>query len=274
MRDIKADAIKNKIAELCIEANFRLRPDVLKKIKSSYRAETGARPKKILKAIIENAEIARKENLAICQDTGLPVVFMEIGQDAHVSGGPLAAAVNEGVESGYKKAFLRNSVVNDPLLRGKSGYVPAIIHIEITNGSKIKLTVLPKGFGCENKGQVKMFRPTTDLKRITEFIVDVVRQAGPDACPPYVVGVGIGGTQDYACLMAKKALLKKVTDKPSKLEHDLLKEINNLKIGPMGLGGKTTALAVSILTRPTHIAGLPVCVNISCHATRSASATL
>ena len=279
MRMIKAEKIKETVARLCIEANFKLRPDVLKALKSAYRSENNSRAKMILKATIDNADIANREKLAICQDTGLPVVFIEIGQDAHITGGSLNTAVNKGVESGYKKAFLRNSVVNDPLLRGRPGYIPSIIHTEITTGSRIKLTVLPKGFGCENKGQVKMFRPTVDLKKIKEFIVETVRQTGPDACPPFVVGVGIGGTQDYACLLAKKALLRKLKVKSQKskvkdLECDLLKKINRLNIGPMGLGGKTTALAVNIETYPTHIAGLPVCVNISCHALRSASAIL
>jgi fumarate hydratase subunit alpha len=195
--------------------------------------------------------------------------------------GDLKSAINKGVELGYKRGFLRNSIIRDPLLRVKSGYQPAIIHIDMAKGNRLKLTVLPKGFGCENKTQVKMFNPTAKTDEIKKFILDVVKNAGPDACPPFIIGIGIGGTADYACFLAKKALLRKVkgqkstvANRISKLEKDILKEINKLNIGPMGLGGKTTALAVNIKTYPTHIAGLPVAVNISCHALRSASAAL
>lgn len=273
MRVISADKIKNTIADLCVQANLVLRSDVLAQLKSAYRKETHKRAKKILQAIIENAAIARRNKLAICQDTGLPCVFVELGQDVKISG-DLKKAIHQGVESGYKRASLRNSVIRDPLLRGKPGYAPAIIHTDIVRGNKLKLTVLPKGFGCENKTQLKMFNPTAKLEEIKKFIVEAVKSAGPDACPPYVVGVGIGGTADYACLLAKKALLRKLTagnSQLSGLERQLLNEINKLNIGPMGLGGKTTCLAVNIETFPTHIAGLPVAVNISCHALRSAS---
>jgi len=288
MHKISSKKIAETIAGLCVEANFKLRPDVLKQLKLSFKTETQARAKKILKSIIENAETARKEKLAICQDTGLPVVFVELGQEVQVTGDLLGNAINKGVEAGYKNGYLRNSVVSDPISRSAPKYSPAVIHIEIVKGSKLKLTVLPKGFGCENKGQVKMFNPTANIEEIKEFILQVVKNAGPDACPPFVVGVGIGGTQDYACLLAKKALLRKIKKgawhHPDNslsirclapfLERDLLKEINKLNIGPMGLGGKTTALGVNIETFPTHIAGLPVCVNISCHATRSATIEL
>jgi fumarate hydratase subunit alpha len=226
-----------------------------------------------LKAITTNAYIARKEKIAICQDTGLPTVFLEIGQDVNIKE-DLENAINKGIEQGYKKGYLRNSVITNPLLRGKPGYSPAVIHTEITMGNKLKITVLPKGFGCENKAQLKMFNPTAKVNDIEEFIVEVVKTAGPDACPPYIVGVGIGGTADYAMFMAKKALLKPLNRKFTKLENSLLKKINQLDIGPMGLGGKVTCLGVNIETYPTHIAGLPVAVNISCHALRSASKTL
>lgn len=278
MRKIESRRISKVVSELCVKANLFLRPDILTLLKEAYRKEKNPRAKKILKAIIENASTAKNERLALCQDTGLPCVFVELGQNAKVSG-DLKEAINKGIEDGYKKGYFRNSVVANPLLRSASRYTPGIIHIDIVKGNKLKLTVLPKGFGCENKTQLRMFNPTVDASEIKKFVVEAVRSAGADACPPYVVGVGIGGTADYACFLAKKALLRKiarhashVTGHTSKLEHDLLEEINRLNIGPMGLGGRTTALAVNIETYPTHIAGLPVCVNISCHALRSADA--
>jgi len=281
MRVITSTKIKNTVSDLCIKANLSLRKDVLAKLGRALLLETNKRAKQILKAVYDNALIARKENLAICQDTGMACVFVELGQDVLVSG-DLKQAINKGVESGYKKGYLRNSIIKDPLLRGKPGYQPAIIHIDIVKGNKLKITVLPKGFGSENKTQLKMFNPTANIKDIKKFIIGAIKSAGPDACPPFVVGVGIGGTADYAMFLAKKALLRKLTASRkagrftlnAKLESDLLREINKLNIGPMGLGGKTTALAVSVETYPTHIAGLPVAVNISCHALRSASAAL
>lgn len=277
MKVISPFKIRDTVSNLCLQANFILRRDVLLALRSAYVKERNKRAKEILKAIIDNAVIARKEKLAICQDTGMPVVFLEIGQDVKING-DLKSAVDKGVELGYKKGFLRNSIVGDPLKRGKPGYQPAIIHTDIVKGNKIKITVLPKGFGCENKTQLKMFNPTAKISEIKKFILETVKSAGSDACPPYVVGVGIGGTADYACLLAKKALLRKIKPKgqfPSgtvpKLERELLSQINRLNIGPMGLGGRTAALAVNIKNYPTHIAGLPVAVNISCHALRSAA---
>ena len=264
--------IKNVVSDLCGQANIALRKDVLQALRSTYLRENNKRAKEILRAIIRNALIARKEKLAICQDTGLPCVFVELGQDVRITG-DLKKAINEGVELGYRRSFLRDSIIKDPLSRIKPGYQPAVIHIDIVKGNKVKLTVLPKGFGCENKTQLKMFNPTAKIEEIKKFIVDTIKSAGPDACPPFIVGVGIGATADYACFLAKKALLHctRYSVHRTKLERDLLKEINRLNIGPMGLGGKTTALAVNIETYPTHIAGLPVAVNISCHALRSAS---
>jgi len=273
MRKIEAAKITQAVIRLVRQASFFLRSDVLFVLRKSYAAEKNKQAKKILKAILDNAAYAAKQKLAICQDTGLPIVFMQIGQDV-VIGGDLKVAINKGVEEGYKKYHLRNSVVSDPLTRGKSKFTPCIIHTDIVRGSKIKITLLPKGFGCENKSQLKMFKPTAGIDEIKEFIVKAVKDAGPDACPPYVVGVGIGGTADYAGTMAKKALLRKISKNNSKLEKDLLKKINKTGIGTMGLGGVNTALAVHIQTYPTHIAGLPVSVNISCHALRSASVTL
>ncbi len=278
MRKISTLQIRDLVSELCIEANTRLRRDVLKALKDALKREKNKRAKKLLKVILENALIAKKERLAICQDTGLAVVFLELGRDTEVRG-DLKSAVNKGVELGYKKGYLRNSVVPHPLLRGKPKYSPSVIHTDITKGSRLKITVLPKGFGCENKTQLKMFNPAVDIDKIKEFVIKAVKEAGPDACPPFVVGVGMGGTADYACLLAKKALLRKigVTNRDlevSRLEDELLKKINRLNIGPMGLGGETTALGVNIEIYPTHIAGLPVAVNISCHALRSRTGEL
>jgi fumarate hydratase subunit alpha len=278
MKTIKAGKISALTARLCAQANLVLRKDVLQALKSAYLKEKDKRAKAILSAIISNAAIAKKERLAICQDTGLPCVFIELGHDVRISG-DLLSAINKGVALGYTKAFLRSSVISDPISRGKPGYLPAVVHTDIIKGNKLKITVLPKGFGCENKTRLKMFNPTTGIDEIKNFVIEAVRSAGADACPPYIIGVGIGGTADYACLLAKKALLYPQTRKPTnqqtdKLEQDLLRQINNLNIGPMGLGGGITALAVNIKTYPTHIAGLPVAVNISCHALRSASGVL
>jgi fumarate hydratase subunit alpha len=246
-------------------------------LRQAYKKERNKRAGSILGAIIKNAEIAKKENLAICQDTGMPVVFLEVGQGVIISG-ELKKAVNKGVEAGYKKGALRNSIVYNPLTRGMARYSPAIIHIDIVKGNNLKITVLPKGFGCENKSQLKMFLPTATIGEVKKFIIEAVKSAGPNACPPFVVGVGIGGTADYACFLAKKALLRKQGLSPKGtvpvLERELLSRINKLNIGPMGLGGKATCLGVNIETFPTHIAGLPVAVNISCHALRSASVVL
>ncbi|MGD9014968.1 MAG: fumarate hydratase [Candidatus Omnitrophota bacterium] len=276
MRKLNSAVIKKAIAELCIKANTQLRPDVLAALKRAYQREKKIRAKDILGAIIKNAALARGEGLAICQDTGMPCIFVELGSSLKIVGN-LNAAINKGVESGYKKGYLRNSVVNHPLSRNRLGYKPVIIHLDLVKGSNLRLTVLPKGFGCENKTKLKMFLPTAGIDEIKQFVVDSVGEAGPDACPPYIVGVGIGGTADFACLLAKKALLKNIknqTSKIPKLEKDLLSAINRLHIGPMGLGGRATCLGVNIKTHPTHIAGLPVAVNISCHALRSATKKL
>ncbi len=276
MRIISSQKIRLAVSGACRRAGFLLRKDVSTALAVAYRSEKRPLARRILKAVMENARLARIRQLAICQDTGMPIVFLEIGQDVRIKGG-LNRAVNQGVSDGYRLSFLRDSIVSDPLTRSKPAYSPAVIHTEIVSGSKIRVTVLPKGFGCENKSQLKMFNPTAGIEEIQRFVVEAVRAAGPDACPPYVVGVGIGGTSDYAVLMAKKALLRSVlpgkrsSGLAGKLERELLKRINKLKIGPMGLGGRTSALAVNVATYPTHIAGLPVAVNISCHALRSAS---
>jgi len=273
MRKIKAEKITKAVAELVKRANFSLRSDVLSVLRIAYGNEKNKKAKTILRAILDNATYAKKENLAICQDTGMPIVFIQLGQDLKIEG-DLSAAINKGIESGYKKYSLRSSVVGDPLLRGTPGFSPSIIHLDLIKGGKIKLTLLPKGFGCENKSQLKMFKPTAEIEEIKKFIVQAVKEAGPDACPPYFIGVGIGGSADHAGLLAKKALLDKISVKNSKLAKDLLKQINKLNIGPMGLGGNNTCLGLNIQTYPTHIAGMPVAVNISCHALRSASVVL
>lgn len=276
MKVISAKKVSDLVARLCIKANTILRADVLAALKKAYAQEKNKNIKSALFAIIDNAAVAKKEKLAICQDTGLPCVFVELGQDVRISG-DLMEAINKGVESGYKKGYFRNSIIKDPLLRGESGFSPAIIHVNLVKGNKLKIAVLPKGFGCENKSRLKMFNPTASLGEIKEFIIDTVKAAGPDACPPYVVGVGIGGTADYAGNLAKKALLRSVTGHRSpvtgRLEKELSRLINKLNIGPMGLGG-LTCLGVNIETAHTHIAGLPVAVNISCHVLRSASGVL
>ena len=280
MRRINVKNVKKAVSRLCIQANIRLRKDILAALKKAMRRETSALARQLLDDLIENARIAAREKLAICQDTGMVVVFCRIGQDMRIVGGNLRRAINEGVKDGYKKGFLRKSVVNSPLERlNTKTNAPCVIHTEIIPGDRFKVSVVPKGFGSENKSQVKMFNPTADISQIKEFVLKVVKEAGPDACPPLVVGIGIGGTIDKAAELSKKALLNPI-DRPNPkrylkiLEKELLEDINKTGIGPLGSGGKTTALGVNILEFATHIAGLPVAVNISCHATRSASAVL
>jgi len=279
MRVINSEEIKKVVSRLSIEANTRLRPDVLNALKKAYKAESKVAARQILKDLIENARIALKERLPICQDTGMAVVFCRLGQDVRIKGS-FSRAVSDGVKDGYKKGFLRKSVVLDPLKRKNTGTnTPPILHTEIVKGNKLTISVLPKGFGSENKSQLKMFNPTAETKDIKSFILKAIKDAGPDACPPFVVGIGIGGTLDKAAELSKIALLRPIGKHNPKrhlasLEKELLKEINKLGIGPMGFGGKTTALGVNICEFPTHIAGMPVVVNISCHATRSATAVI
>lgn len=280
MRELDVSRIKDTITELCLKANFELRKDVLRALKLAAKKETNARAKNILKTIVENAKLARKKRIAICQDTGIAVVYAEIGQDVALRSGSLKDAINAGVAEGYKRGYLRKSVVDDPLARiNTKTNTPAVIFTDIVEGDKVHLTVSPKGFGSENKSAIKMFKPTASTEEIKKFILDTVREAGPDACPPLVVGIGMGGTFELAAHLAKKALVRPIDERNrkkyiAKLERELLKEINLTGLGPMGLGGKTTALGVNILEFPTHIAGLPVAVNVSCHATRSAEKTL
>ncbi len=274
MREIHSDIIRDTVERLCIEANCNLPHDVRYAIEKSLDSEDFAAAKGILSDIIKNYEIAEKENMPICQDTGMALVFMEIGQDVHITGDALYDAVNEGVRRGYDKGYLRKSVVKDPVRRGNTGdNTPAVIYTEIVRGENIKITVAPKGFGSENMSAIRMFKPSAGIDGIKDFIIEAVENAGPNPCPPMVVGVGIGGTFDKAALLAKKALIRDLgTSNPdpyyADLEKEMLDKINALGIGPQGFGGKTTAIGLNIETMPTHIAGMPCAININCHVTR------
>ena len=273
MREIDSSLISEVVARLCIDANYHLPPDMKKQIISSSKEESWETASIILDQIIENFNIADENLQPICQDTGLACVFLSIGQDVHIKGN-LEDAVNEGVRKGYSKGYLRKSVVSDPLKRVNTGdNTPAMIYYDICPGDKLKITVAPKGFGSENMSQIKMLKPSDGIDGVKDFVIKVVEDAGPNPCPPIVVGVGIGGTFDKAAYLAKKALMRPVDQRNSELfyaelEEELLEKINALGIGPQGFGGKTTALAVNIEKFPTHIAGLPVAVNINCHVTR------
>jgi len=274
MREIDVSQIIDTVEMLCIEANEHLPKDVKDAIKNSKDVEDWDIAKGVLDQIIENYEIADEQNVPICQDTGLACVFLEIGQDVHITGGNLTDAVNEGVRRGYDKGYLRKSAVKDPIRRGNTGdNTPAMLYTEIVPGDKITITVGPKGFGSENMSAIRMFKPSAGLQGIKDFILETVENAGPNPCPPIVVGVGIGGTFDKAALLAKKALMRSI-DTPHEdpyyadLEAEMLEKINQLGIGPQGFGGKSTALGLNIETLPTHIAGMPCAVNINCHATR------
>ncbi|MFC1807563.1 fumarate hydratase [Candidatus Omnitrophota bacterium] len=279
MRKISVKTITDVVAELAIKANISLRKDVLRALKKALRSEKNLRAKKVLQILIDNATTAEKTGVAICQDTGMAVVFCDIGNEVEVAG-DIGKAINEGIKLGYKKGFLRKSVVSDPLIRKNTNTnTPCIVHYNMSMGKKLKLTVLPKGFGSENASRVVMLGPTEGEEAIVDLVVNTVKESGADACPPLVVGVGIGGTLDKAAEIAKKATLRPIDkSNPKKhlaaLEKKILLKLNKTGIGPAGLGGKTTCLGVNIESFPTHIAGLPVCVNISCHAMRSASKTL
>ncbi|MBQ8945195.1 MAG: fumarate hydratase [Lachnospiraceae bacterium] len=274
MRNIDVKDITDCIVRLCIEANESLPEDIRAALDRYRDLEKEDLPRGILEKIMENYHIADEEHVPICQDTGMAVIFMEIGQDVHFTGGDLREAVDEGVRRGYTEGYLRKSVVTDPVRRGNTGdNTPAMLTTEIVPGDRVRITVAPKGFGSENMSAVKMLKPSQGLDGVKAFIIDTVRTAGPNPCPPMVVGVGIGGTFDKAALIAKKALLRPVdSSNPdpyyADLERELLDRVNELDIGPQGLGGVTTALGLNIETLPTHIAGLPVAVNISCHVTR------
>lgn len=274
VRSINVEEITKNIKEMCIEANHYLSPDMDAAMKKAEQEEKAPLGKQILEQLQENLKIAAKDMIPICQDTGMAVVFLEIGQDVHLEGGLLEDAVNEGVRQGYTEGYLRKSVVKDPLIRENTkDNTPAIIHTKIVAGDKVKIKVAPKGFGSENMSRIFMLKPAEGIEGVKNAVLTAVKDAGPNACPPMVVGVGIGGTFEKCALMAKEALTREV-GKHSEiayvkdLEEELLKRINGLGIGPGGLGGTTTALAVNINTYPTHIAGLPVAVNICCHVNR------
>ncbi len=280
MRTIDVAEITENIKEMCIEANHFLAPDMSAAMKSAADAEKSPLGKQILCQLQDNLKIAGEDMIPICQDTGMAVVFVEIGQDVHFTGGSLEDAIHEGVRRGYVEGYLRKSVVKDPLIRENTNdNTPAIIHYEMIDGEKVKITVAPKGFGSENMSRVFMLKPADGIEGVKDAILTAVKDAGPNACPPMVVGVGIGGTFEKCALMAKKALTRPVDEHSEipyvkELEEEMLDKINQTGIGPGGLGGSTTALAVNINTYPTHIAGLPVAVNICCHVNRHAVRTI
>lgn len=274
MREIHISEIISTVRDLCIESNYYLSSDVKEALCNAKENETWTLAENVLDQIILNSNIAKEEDMPICQDTGMACVFVEVGQDVHIVGGLLQDAINEGVRRGYEEGFLRKSVVKDPINRvNTKDNTPAIIYYDIVSGDKIKITVAPKGFGSENMSRIKMLKPSDGLQGVKDFIIETVKLAGPNPCPPIVIGVGIGGTFDKAAYLAKKALIRPLNKRNdekfySDLEEELLETINKLGIGPQGFGGKTTALGLNIETYPTHIAGLPVAVNINCHATR------
>ena len=280
MRTINVEEITKNIKEMCIEANYYLSEDMNKALEHAADTEKSPLGKQILNQLQENLKIAGEDMIPICQDTGMAVVFLEIGQDVHFEGGLLEDAVNEGIRQGYVEGYLRKSVVNDPIIRENTkDNTPGIIHYKIVEGDKVKIKVAPKGFGSENMSRVFMLKPADGIEGVKEAVLTAVRDAGPNACPPMVVGVGVGGTFEKCAIMAKEALTREVgvhSEIPyvAEMEKELLERINKSGIGPGGLGGTTTALAVNVNTYPTHIAGLPVGVNICCHVNRHAIRTI
>ncbi len=274
IREISSKIISETIEEMCIEANLSLTQDVRDRLYNAEKTETSFSGKKVLGQLLENLEIAKKDLIPICQDTGMAVIFMEIGQDVHITGDVLEDAVNTGVRAGYEKGYLRKSVVSDPLIRENTGdNTPAILHTFIVPGDKIKITVAPKGFGSENMSRIYMLKPSDGIEGVKAAVIETVKLAGPNACPPMVVGVGIGGDFEKSALLAKKALTRNMdesSEKPhiAELEKELLAELNRTGIGPAGLSGDTTVLGVNIETYATHIAGMPCAVNICCHVNR------
>lgn len=280
MRKVNVAAITDLVAELSIEANTSLSDDIYQCLGDCMQNESSLLGRNILQTIIENADLAKRERRPMCQDTGQTVVFVELGQDLHIEGGLLEDAINAGIREGYRRGYLRNSVVKSPFDRINTGdNTPGVIHYDIVAGDQLKITVSPKGFGSENMSQLKMLKPSDGLEGVKAFILQVVKEAGSNPCPPIIVGVGVGGTMEKAALLSKRALLKPIDidhEDPflAALEAELLEKINALEIGPAGFGGRTTALAVNINLYPTHIAGLPVAVNIGCHANRHAEGVL
>ena len=280
MKEILAEEIISAVENLCIEANYNLGSDIMTGFNQALKDERSTLGREVLERLIENAEIAKEERVPMCQDTGMAVLFVSIGQDLHVVGGGLTEAINEGVRRGYDKGYLRKSVVKDPFERVNTGdNTPAVIHYDIVPGDELHLIVAPKGFGSENMGGLKMCKPSEGLEGAMQFVVDTVDRAGGNPCPPIIVGVGVGGTMEKATFLAKKGLLREVgihnpEERLANIEKELLDRVNRLGIGPQGFGGVTTALAVNLEVYPTHIAGMPVAVNIGCHATRHKEITL
>ena len=286
MRTVKTEDITQAVKKMCIEANLYLADDMKKALYNACDNEENVLGKKILGQLKENLDIAGNEQIPICQDTGMAVVFVKIGQDVHIEGGSIAAAINEGVRQGYTEGYLRKSVVNDPIIRKNTGdNTPAIIHTEIVDGEKLEITLAPKGFGSENMSRVFMLKPADGIDGIKNAVLTAVKDAGPNACPPVVVGVGIGGDFEKSALLAKKALTNELNSVHSyfdevsneyavKLQKDLYDEINNLDIGPGGMGGKFTCLGVNLEIYPTHIAGMPLAVNMCCHVNRHVKCVL
>jgi len=279
LREIKMGEITKTVEELCMEANYNLPADIKRALEAAAEREESPLGREILSDILKNAEIARRDRVPICQDTGLAVVFLELGQDVRLVGGDLSEAVNEGVKKGYANGYLRKSSVDDPfMVRKNTGdNTPAVIHTTIVPGDRLRITVVPKGGGSENMSALAMLKPSDGVEGVKRFVVDTVERAGSNPCPPVIVGVGIGGTIEMTALIAKKALLRNVGEHNpnpvvAKLERELLEEINGLGIGPQGFGGSTTALAVNIETFPAHIASMPVAVNMQCHAARHSEA--
>jgi len=277
MREIKANQIKDKVKELFLKANFYINPDLSQRLGKTLEKETSLIGKHVLQMIIENNQIASREEVPICQDTGLAVVFVEVGQEVHFVEGDFTEAINQGVKEAYREGYLRKSMVDDPVFERKNTQTntPAIIYTDIVPGDKVKFTVMPKGFGSENMSAIAMLKPADGAKGIIDFVVETVKKAGPNPCPPTIIGVGIGGTIDKAMVIAKKVIARKIgehnqNEKYEVLEEEILTKINNLGIGPAGLGGNITSLAVHIDYLPTHIAGMPVAVNVCCHAARHA----
>ncbi len=281
MREIHVDEIVPVVRDLCMTANFYIGDDVMNALRDFHEKEESPTAKEVLKILIENNELAAEVKMPTCQDTGIAVVFAEVGQDVHIAGGDFVEAINEGVRQGYKDGYLRKSMVDDPIIDrvNTKDNTPAIIYTDIVPGDKLKLTIAPKGGGSENMSEVRMMKAADGLEGVMDFVVDRVRRAGGNPCPPIVVGVGLGGNFEQSALLAKRSLLRDLDDthpdpKWAKVEAELLERINKLGIGPQGLGGRTTAIGVKILTKPCHIASMPVAVNIQCHAARHKSATI
>jgi fumarate hydratase subunit alpha len=280
MRELSVDIIKKNIKEMCIEANHFLSDDMKEVFNNSLHSEESPLGRQILEQLVENMKIAAEDMIPICQDTGMTVIFIEVGQEVHFTGGLLEDAIHEGVRQGYKEGYLRKSVVKDPLIRENTNdNTPAVIHYSIVSGNQVKITVAPKGFGSENMSRIFMLKPADGIEGVKDAVLQAVRDAGPNSCPPMVVGVGIGGTFEKCAYLAKKALTRNVNEHSNipyvrEMEEELLEKMNHMGIGPAGLGGSTTVFAVNIETYPTHIAGLPVAINTCCHVNRHVTRVL